>query len=291
MTFQACFQAMGTRMQCVIPHIEPHNGEQVMRLIEDKVHQIELALSLYDQESALCRLNENLRTHKEVVFESAYLSSALHLAEAGSKFTFGFYNAACGAVIQKIKQGQPGSLGDTAFSMIDDTTIRVAEKGVQFDFGGLAKGIAVDEAVLILQQQGIDSAFISFGDSSIYGLGQHPHGEYWPVSIPEPIVGASSLAQANLRNHGLTISSTIANGKNHGETLHHLVNPFTAKAVTTPLTSLVESKSMAWGEMFSTASLISNLELATQDVPADAGISRINIFEHQYQDDNFDFHH
>ena len=44
------------------------------------------------------------------------------------------------------------------------------------DFGGLGKGLALDDIKRLLLEEGVQSCFVSFGESSILALGRHPTG-------------------------------------------------------------------------------------------------------------------
>ncbi len=53
-------------------------------------------------------------------------------------------------------------------------TVRFDRPGVELDLGGIGKGYAVDRVVSLLRQQGIASALVNLGGSSVYGLGAPP---------------------------------------------------------------------------------------------------------------------
>jgi thiamine biosynthesis lipoprotein len=56
---------------------------------------------------------------------------------------------------------------------------------VQLDFGGMAKGWALDRSRIRLQQAGIHSALLNIG-GNIMALGSKPDGEPWRVGIRHP---------------------------------------------------------------------------------------------------------
>ena len=88
------------------------------------------------------------------------------------------------------------------------------------DFGGFAKGYALQKIRNILQQENLQNAFIDFGNSSILGMGHHPYGNCWKVSFLNPY-NQSILKEFNLKNCALSTS---------GNTLQynrHIINPLT----------------------------------------------------------------
>ncbi len=92
--------------------------------------------------------------------------------------------------------------------------------GIKLDFGGIAKGMAVDAALERLRQGGVSPAMVNAGgDLAVLGL---PTGaEQWPVSVP----GLEQFWTIPL-HHGAIATSGIA--RRHwwqGKTLrHHLLD-------------------------------------------------------------------
>ena len=61
---------------------------------------------------------------------------------------------------------------------------------------------------------------LDFGNSSILGIGRHPYGPCWRVSLPDPATG-NALAEFDLVDRALSVSGNTAA---HTE---HIVNPHT----------------------------------------------------------------
>lgn len=68
---------------------------------------------------------------------------------------------------------------------------------VQLDFGGYAKGLALDHAVQILRQQGIQNALVNIGGNLI-ALGQHG-SRPWHIGVQAPR-GAGAIVELDLRD-------------------------------------------------------------------------------------------
>jgi thiamine biosynthesis lipoprotein len=64
-------------------------------------------------------------------------------------------------------------------------TVRFTKKGVELDPGGIGKGYAVDQMVGVLRKDGVRSALVSAGGSSIYALGAPPDESGWRVDLPD----------------------------------------------------------------------------------------------------------
>ncbi|MCR5571126.1 MAG: FAD:protein FMN transferase [Bacteroidales bacterium] len=97
------------------------------------------------------------------------------------------------------------------------------EAGATLDFGGIAKGYVLALLRDRLAGAGIASAFVNFGDSAILGLGTHPYGDCWKVSLPNPY-GGSQVAEFSLKDRALSVS-----GNTPGYT-GHIIDPRTGRA-------------------------------------------------------------
>lgn len=88
-------------------------------------------------------------------------------------------------------------------------TVQFARKGMDIDPGGIGKGYAVDRMAVVLKENGIRSALISGGGSSIYGIGtppQDPQG--WKVNIKNPRNTSKSVASVYLKDDSLSTSGS-----------------------------------------------------------------------------------
>ncbi len=81
----------------------------------------------------------------------------------------------------------------------DRRTVAFERAGVLLDFGAIGKGYAVDEAVAILREAGVERAFLHGGTSTAYGIGTAEDGRPWQVALPYPGEDAGS-AEASDRN-------------------------------------------------------------------------------------------
>lgn len=80
------------------------------------------------------------------------------------------------------------SLTDYKDVIIDDTakTVMLAKEGMVLDLGGIGKGYAADRIADYLKEQGLNSAMINLGGSSIIALGTKPNGAEWNIGLQDP---------------------------------------------------------------------------------------------------------
>lgn len=72
--------------------------------------------------------------------------------------------------------------------IIDDAakTVMLAKEGMVLDLGGIGKGYAADRIADYLKEQGLNSAMINLGGSSIIALGTKPNGAEWNIGLQDP---------------------------------------------------------------------------------------------------------
>jgi FAD:protein FMN transferase len=111
-----------------------------------------------------------------------------------------------------------------------DSSVKLLKEGMSIDLGGIAKGFAADEAIKIFGENGVNSALISLGGSSMYTLGNKPDGTPWRVGIQHPRkkrdevnVAIINLSQQALSTSGDYERFFIKDGKRY----HHILNPAT----------------------------------------------------------------
>src|SRR6185503_20639391 len=77
---------------------------------------------------------------------------------------------------------------------VERDRVRLAQ-GTQLDFDGFVKGVAVDACVAELRAVGVARALVSFGESSLYGLGAPRDASAWWLDVrgPDPEVAVARL--------------------------------------------------------------------------------------------------
>jgi thiamine biosynthesis lipoprotein len=108
-------------------------------------------------------------------------------------------------------------------------TVRFSEEGMSLDPGGVGKGYAVDRMAAVLRANGVTSALISGGGSSIYGIGVPPTDPRgWYVDIRDPKDSNKTAAKVYLKDNSVSTSGNYekffwAEGKLYS----HIMNPHT----------------------------------------------------------------
>ena len=121
----------------------------------------------------------------------------------------------------------------------------------QLDFGGIGVGYGIDRAVAVLQQFGIERAFIDVS-GDCYGLGAPPaEPEGWPVQI----AGTSKIVR--LRDAGLGTSANTASVLEwQGKLIGHVMNPATGYPADGKRQTTVRAPTAIAADALSTAALV-----------------------------------
>lgn len=196
---------MGTRFDILLADVSSELGESCWTQVVAELQRLDKILNRFDPTSEVARLNQSAF---EKPFEaSVELWSILKECEKYHQMTNGVFDV---------------TLKDFGLIRFHPKTDSISFKtpSVSLDFGGYAKGYALEKIKQILKSKKIENAFIDFGNSSIMGLGRHPYGDSWKISIENPFNIGEVLGEFTLSNTTLTTS-----GNTPGYTAH-IINPF-----------------------------------------------------------------
>jgi thiamine biosynthesis lipoprotein len=227
------FRAMGTVISLLLPTEQLQHGEEIVRILFANWEQ---TLSRFLPESELSQLN---RLAGKSVIVSELLFTVLCRALAASKATDGLYDPTL--LNQLVQLGYDRSFDD--MSAVQPACehpnspggrwrhIRIEHAArlvklppdVSIEFGGIAKGMAVDAALEALHQEGIDTALVNAG-GDLAVLGVPLQENQWPIEI----LGKTRSWVIPL-HHGAFATSGVA--RRHWQQgaymRHHLIDPRT----------------------------------------------------------------
>lgn len=243
----------------------------------DEVRRIDRLLSHYKETSELSKLNReasnrDVKVSKEL---ADLLDKCLHF----SKESEGAFDITVGSLVKAwgFYDGTPAipnalvrwwAMRNSGYQHLrlnrPASTVRFLRSGLQLDPGGIGKGYAVDQAVAVLRQYGIERAMISSGTSSIFALGAPPdNAEGWRLTIRTASEQAVADTVVRLRDEALSTSGSYEkffeeDGKRYG----HIIDPRTGEPATGIETVSVIAPLTIETEAWSTALFVNGSEWA-----------------------------
>lgn len=193
----------GTLVDISIYGEEDSRAAKLASDIEQDFQRLHHKLHAWDESSDLSRVNRAFAAGETAVVDEE-LAKLIEDAKALSVQSDGLFNPAIGGLIKQWGfQGDsfnPIAIDSEAIDKLvgknpqmtdisilrQDTDIQVksSNPAVKLDFGGYAKGYALDRAVAYLKAQGVQNALINIG-GNVIALGKHGERN-WRVGIRHP---------------------------------------------------------------------------------------------------------
>ncbi|HEY7341684.1 MAG TPA: FAD:protein FMN transferase [Ktedonobacterales bacterium] len=241
------FAAMGTTVTVLAP---AEHGPHAFKIVRALFDDWERTLSRFLPESELSRLNARAGTAVEVSpLLWVVLTTALEAARAtdgrydptlqrqmlwiGYDRTFTDIDRAGRGTARPALPARPG--GDWRLIQLDPAHRRVTlPEGAGLDFGGIAKGMAVDAALDQLRALSLTPALVNAG-GDLAVAGQPPCQPDWPIAVP----GRDRYWTIPLRNGTIATSTVTRRNWRQGETArHHLIDPATGEPARSDILSV-----------------------------------------------------
>ena len=265
--------AMDTVMNFTLYGEKKQAVDTVKPLLAGGVSALEKILSATEEGSDIARLNR--RGAGGVGAETAeVLAKALELCEAtGGALDITAYPAvkAWGFTQEEHRVPSPAELEALA-EKIDYTAVKLEgdavalPEGVEMDLGAVAKGWAGDLLAEVVRANGISSALLDLGQSTIAAVGAKPDGSPWRIGVVDPARPGAYFAVVELEDMAMGTSGGYQRYfEQDGEIYWHILDPETAAPARSGLASVtVASPSAFLCDGLSTALFVMGLEDGAQ---------------------------
>ena len=227
---------MGTLLEITLYHEPREEGKRVLARCFQEARRLEDIFSAYDDDSDLSRLNRHAGLGPIEINQELW--SALKIARSLGRQTDGAMDITIGPLIDLWRAAEEQGImsspalvtealdrtGISKVQLLPDRRAELRRAGMRLDLGGIGKGYAVDRLSEILDQEGVASAFINFGRSSLAAVGSLPERESWPVMLQND--DGKPVGLAHLKDQRLCVSGSFGHSFEIGGTrLSHLINP------------------------------------------------------------------
>ena len=264
---------MATRFELVLHGGNPVSlraaGEEAL----NEIQRIESLLSLYRSTSEIAHVNA--RAAREAVRVSPPVFRLLEQAQRLSAETGGVFDITIAPLVRC--WGFMGGTGrmpeprevEEARSRVGmqhlqldgrEYTVRFAREGLMLDLGAIGKGYAIECAVEILREDGVTSALLHGGTSTVHAIGRPPDAEGWKVVIEKPVENPDAapelLASVMLKDEAMSVSAVWGRSfQSAGKSYGHVIDPRTGQPAEAAQLSAVVLPSATETDALSTALL------------------------------------
>jgi len=158
-------------------------------------------------------------------------------------------------------------------------TIAFARPDVKIDLGGIAKGHAVDEAVVPLRAAGVADALVDVS-GNMFALGHPPDAPAWRIGIRDPRDRLPYFARLHLSNEAIATSGkyeqfVAADGRTYG----HIMDPRTGRPAEGLISVTVVAANAMDADAWGTALFVLGPEAARRKAAARSDVSAILVQE------------
>lgn len=278
---ESSLDSMGSTYTVVAYHQDANKLQQAIDIAFEEVKRLDALLSNYRPRSEWSQMNREAASHPVRV--SPELFELLEACLNYSRISEGAFDITVGPLLKiwgfyKGSGRLPhraeirGALTRVGYRNVvldrERFTVKFARDGVELDPGGIGKGYAVDRVVELLKERGIESAMVTAGGSSIYGLGAPPKETGWKIKIRHPKRPDQTVAEIELNNMSMSTSGTsekffVSGGKLYS----HIFDPRTGYPATGMLSASVVAPRTVDSEAWTKPVFINGRQWSRQRLP------------------------
>ena len=260
---------MGTVLEITLEGLRPDEGRALLDDLYASAARLEQVFSRHREDSELSALNGRAGESRQRVDPelARLLAESVELAAV----TNGAFDVTVGPLVglwwQAAQRGTPPSVAEIA-----DARARVGagrlragrddagpwaqlEAGMSVDLGGIAKGYALDRLAEQVRTAGVRSALLSFGQSSLHGIGTPADGEGWGILVRDADDGFAGVIR--LRDQSLSVSGSLGQGLEiDGRLYGHVIDPRSGQPLTRKAVAVVLAATGTRAEALSKALLV-----------------------------------
>jgi thiamine biosynthesis lipoprotein len=129
----------------------------------------------------------------------------------------------------------------------------VLKKGFVIDLGGISKGYAVDRAVQLLKNEGIQAGLVDAG-GDLRVFGKKPDGKKWVIGIKHPQEQGAMLGTFKIDSGAVATSGNYERSfTENGMQYHHIIDPRTGYPATSCISVTIIADNTVTADAFATA--------------------------------------
>lgn len=284
--------AFGTLVDISTWGVDDDKAEQAIAAVESSFNDINHTWHAWHP-SILTQINAQLAKGEQVELDTdkiVLFNKAIRLSDTSGQL----FNPAIGKLIalwgfnqdDRPQGPPPGSDAINALVaqhptmddlIIDGTTLKSRNPAVHIDFGGFAKGYAVDQAIDILRSHGISNAIVNAG-GDLRAIGKHGDRP-WHIGIRHPRESGIIASVETTSDESVFTSGTYERFFEYqGVHYHHIIDPRTGYPAKNTLSVTVIYNDAATADAAATALVVAGPQL-WQKVAARMGITQVMLID------------
>ncbi len=254
----------GTYIKIIVYDTDVKKAEGAIETAFEEIERIDKKLNNHSNGSIVDRINRSedkrIEVDKETeeVFEE--VKRVYDLSKGGFDITISPLLEAWGFTEEGTERVPSQEEIEAALSKIDYSKVRVEEGYMSFeapvkkiDTGAFLKGYAISQAKKLMEDAGIDSAFITT-ISSIETIGTKPEGAKWRIGIQNPDDPREIMKVVNLDDRAMGVSGDYQTFVEiDGKKYHHILDTETGYPVRDKKMVVVLCEDAYTGDLYSTA--------------------------------------
>lgn len=236
---------MGTVLTVTVYGLSSEVADEAVDSVYSEMERLNNLLSVWDSESTLSRLNRAAaggwaEADPEIL-------GLIQQSFKYSELSGGAFDVTAGPLVRLwgfLRKGDKRPPTETELAEaaarigfrqveLDESRsmVRFGVQGMEIDFGGVAKGYAVDSAIKLLHEKGVESALVNLGGNS-RAIGSPPGRGTWRISVRDPRKREGTIGVLEIAGQGVASSGQYENyfeydGKRYG----HIIDPRTGYPV------------------------------------------------------------
>jgi thiamine biosynthesis lipoprotein len=291
---KASLVVFGTLVEIVIYDDNRQKAEKAISQVEQKFQHMHDEWHAWEKGGIVSKINQAISNNQAIVVPKS-VQDFIIKSQTLTQQSQGLFDPGIGSLIalwgfhSKEWQGPPPSEAKIANWLqskpsildisIQNNQLISSNKNVQLDFGGNAKGLAIDIALETIKNAGIKNALVSIGgDMKAMGL---KNGQAWSIGIQSPENPAKALAQVFLNGNESIVTSGIYQRYFdwQGKRYSHILNPTTGYPANSFSSVTVIHKDATTADAAATAILIAGPK-RWLEVAKSMNISQVICIDH-----------
>lgn len=293
-SYQQQILALGTLVDVVIYGVDEEKGQAAVERVAEILGKIHKDWHAW-QPSKLTEINKKLASGESAVLDD----TGLHLIERATTLSTqsgDLFDPAAGALIElwgfhSDQRDDAAPPSETAIAelvvqhprmedlVLQGRTLSSTNPAVQLDFGGFAKGFAVDQAIAALKSMGIRNAIINAG-GDLRAIGSK-NGQPWRIGIRNPRdTGVIAALQVEGDESVFTSGDYERYFEYQGQRYHHIIDPRSGRPSTGASSVTVIHKDATTADAAATALMIAGPDQWYETAKA-MGIDQAMLIDNQ----------